>query len=73
MPICGIRATKEIDLNMLARRTVAILTVGLICLLPQIGCNQQRDGVDAPLMKPGTAPKPPPPPNKPVISPKGAG
>lgn len=56
---------------MRARRTLAILTVALVCALPQFGCNSQDGGVDAPLNT--TAGPPPPRPNKPDIHPNGSG
>jgi hypothetical protein len=54
-----------------SKRTLAVLSLFIICACPLTGCAPKDDAVDAPLIK--DAGPPPPRPNKPSIAPSGPG
>lgn len=56
---------------MVAKRFVAVIGILAVCIAPIWGCGKKDDMVDAPLIK--NAPPPPPRPDKPILTPSGAG
>jgi len=59
---------------MLFKRLAAVIAIAAVCAVPLMGCGNKDNGmVDTPLMKPGTAPPPPPRPDKPTLTPNGNG